>query len=137
MVVKSTNANVRLVLRALKRGTMEEASFRMPPPFISHEEKFVTKPSLARNVSFRVLRSQPACLIKGPPRATRSMSACVGKVPVLFHRHICQRVRVSDSDPRNAVRYARVDRPSSAHEGVTRFPGCCQPKKHYAVPTST
>ena len=71
---------------------MVNDSFQMPSPFISREEKFATKkPSFARNVSFRVLRNPPACLIKGSLHTTTLMSACVGKVPVFLHRHTCKR----------------------------------------------
>ena len=71
---------------------MVNDSFQMPSPFISREETFVTKkPSFARNVSFRVVRNPPACLIKGSLHTTTLMSACVGKVPVFLHRHTCKR----------------------------------------------
>jgi len=64
----------------------------MPSPFISREEKFATKkPSFARNVSFRVLRNPPACLIKGSLHTTTLMSACVGKVLMFLHRHTSKR----------------------------------------------
>ena len=49
------------------------------------------KPSFARNVSFRVMRNPPACLMKGSFHTTTLMSACVGKVLMFLHRHTCKR----------------------------------------------
>ena len=96
----------------------------MPSPFISREEKFVTKkPSFARNVSFRVMRNPPACLMKGSFHTTTLMSACVGKVPVFLHRHTCKRTS-GCLTATNATQCGKQRRALVSHQGSRALVSC-------------
>ena len=83
----------------------------------------MTKPSFARNVSFSVLRNQPACLVQGSLRATTSMSACVCKVLVLFHRHTCKRTR-GCLTPNSVAPCGNLGRALATILCVARMSGC-------------